>query len=156
MLVLGIDPGLCDTGWALLSSENYTQNSTWGSVRTSPKDDIEQRLAKLFTALQKIFSTTKPDMVALENTLVGRGKADSLKLASARSIVLLTAGLDKIPVKTHAPTHIKKAITGNGQATKRQIIFMVQQTLKTDARMNTHEADAVAVALTQVYSKPSF
>ncbi|MGB1229599.1 MAG: crossover junction endodeoxyribonuclease RuvC [Holosporaceae bacterium] len=154
--ILGIDPGLCYTGWALLPLKDTPQKTTWGCIATNAQQPLEKRLVSLFHQLQKIFEEKTPHLVAIEKTLVGRGKPDSLALASARSMSLLLTGLFNLPLFEYAPTHIKKIMTGNGHATKQQVVFMVQQALNTEKKLNSHEADAVAVALTQLYTNQNF
>lgn len=154
--ILGIDPGLCHTGWALLPLKDTPQKTTWGCIATNARQPLEQRLVSLFNQLQSVFKENKPHLVAIEKTLVGRGKPESLTLAGARSISLLVTGLFNLPLFEYAPTHIKKIMTGSGHATKQQVIFMVQQALNTEKKLNSHEADAVAVALTQLYTNQNF
>ena len=147
MRVLGLDPGLRKTGWAVVDNETGRLSArAWGVITPPPSLPLERRLSYLFEQLKECFQGHTPQAVALEKTLVGRGQYDSLKLAFARGVCLSVAGLFELPVHECAPTRIKKNITGYGRASKDQIAFMVKEQLSIKDDLSSDESDALAIA----------
>ena len=84
----------------------------------------------------------------VEDVFQGKNVQSALKLGHARGAILLAAALGEIPIAEYSPREIKKAVVGNGNATKEQVGFMVQQQLRLkDPPSPADAADGVAVAL---------
>ena len=147
MRVLGIDPGLRNTGWGVINVENnkieYVDD---GIIKTITNNCDGERLLFIFQKLEKIVKKFEPNIIGIERTFVGEGNLSSLKLGMARGVCLLVAAKTKIQIKELAPKLIKKSVTGSGNADKYQIKSMIKSLLgKTP--VNEDSADALAIAL---------
>jgi crossover junction endodeoxyribonuclease RuvC len=146
MRILGLDPGLRHTGWGVVSrAKEGVQAEDWGVISPPAGLPVEKRLAVLADGLDTLFGTYTVHAISLEKTLVGKGATSALSLAFAQGVCLLLAERHGIPLDMHHPTHLKKALTGNGHATKDTMRFFVQETLALP-HLNHHAADALALA----------
>lgn len=151
-VILGIDPGLQKTGWAVITSQsNQLSFVACGTIRPATKVPIAQRLGQLNHALQEVICSYAPQEAALEETFVNQNPASTLKLGQARGAILLSLALGGLPVAEYAPNRVKKALTGVGRAGKDQVGMMVS-TLLPFARAEIEAAgedarDALAVAI---------
>lgn len=152
-IVLGIDPGLQHTGWGILSCAlKNIHVSAWGVLSPKTTAPLPQRLLSLWTGLQNLLDVHKPTAIALEKSLLGKGVQTSLHLSFVVGMCYLIAGKNDLPVDVYAPTHIKKAMTGNGHADKHRMRFFTEQTLGC-AVNNHHSIDALAVAFLHITTK---
>ncbi len=153
MIVLGIDPGLIRTGWGVIENiDNRLRFIAVGTISPCKKDPMAQRLGHLYKECAKVIETYKPQSIAFEDTFVNANPASALKLGLARGALIATAGLyDAATVNFYAPNAIKKAVTGQGHADKIQVQIMVKHLLP-KAKITIHdEADALAIALCEVF-----
>ena len=145
---LGIDPGLNNTGWGIITKE---QNKLFfissGVIKIDSKLSIEKRLSLIFNELNKIITLYKPDECAIENIFVNNNNLSSLKLGYARATAILTIGLAQKSFFEYAPNLVKKATVGKGMASKEQVQYMVNIILPKAKVTNEHAADALAVAI---------
>ena len=146
--ILGIDPGLLHTGWAVIetagSERRYVAS---GVILPKPTDALPTRLAKIFNEVSQICETWKPDECAIEYTFVNKNPTSTLLLGHARASAMVAVGTHEIPVFEYEPNKIKKAITGAGHADKTQIDKMVKILLPAAQPKTADEADAIAIAL---------
>ncbi len=152
MKILGIDPGLTHTGWGIITKQgHHLKYVACGTVSTSPKASMTQRLMSLDEAMKRIVHDFQPTHAAMEETFVNVNSKSSLKLGQARGALLLSLAQTGLVVNEYAARLIKKTVVGTGAADKAQIGMMVQTLLPgcrehiADAR---HDAlDALAVAI---------
>ncbi len=150
MIILGIDPGLHITGYSILESNGHdTRVIEAGVIRTPVKDDFEKKLKEIYTETENIIAQFKPDYIAVEELYSHYAHPrTAIIMGHARGIVFLQAARNTIPVVSYAATRIKKSLTGNGRATKRQVQKMVTSMLNLkDDLYSADAADALAVAL---------
>ena len=148
MRILGLDPGLLKTGWGIVCIEgNRLQYVAHGVVVTPAEGSLASRLAHLFRALEFVLAQWVPDEAAVEETFVNKNPASTLKLGSARGVVLLVPALQGKPVYEYAANQIKKAVVGVGHASKEQVAHMVQILIPTAGLVKGDAADALAVAI---------
>ncbi len=146
--ILGIDPGLSNTGWAIINSEpSKIQYIASGTIRTNPKDEISQRLSEIYKAVLSVIKIHDPVEMAIEDSFVNSNPMSSLKLGQARAASILAAGNNEMKVFEYAPRLVKKAVVGSGKADKNQVIAMVKYLIPSVIVSNDHEADALAVAI---------
>ncbi len=156
MIVLGLDPGLRSTGWGtILIEENHLSYQDSGLIQTSDKLPFPERLAHLFQELTKIIHQQNPEEVAVEETFVNKNPESSLKLASARGVVLCAPAVLGLLVVTYAPNYIKKNLLGYGHADKNQVAWAVQEILKLKNPPKKDAADALGLAICHSYAKSS-
>jgi crossover junction endodeoxyribonuclease RuvC len=150
--IIGIDPGLRNTGWGILdlagAQLDYVAS---GVVRAKPEAALGERLRELHQGLTRIIAEFAPDEAAVEETFVNRDPQSALKLGQARGIALVVPALAGLPVAEYAANLIKKTVVGTGHAEKSQIAMMVKVLLPKCAKLSDFSADAadaLAVAIT--------
>lgn len=143
--VLGVDPGLAATGYAVVAAEGHGfRLLVEGAVRTGAHDPLPVRLAHIHHALAQIVAAWDPWAVALEEVYLGRNAPSAMYTAQVTGVVLLLA--QGRAVFRYAPREVKRWICGNGNAPKEQMWRMVTHLL--GCRPNSHHAaDAAALAL---------
>ena len=146
--VLGIDPGLLHTGWAVIdtagSSRKYIAS---GVILPNPKMEMSQRLVTIFREVTKLCETFSPDECSIEITFVNKNPKTTLILGHARSAAIVAVANQNIPIFEYEPNVIKKALTGAGHADKSAVDKMVQILLPTANPKTADVADAIAIAL---------
>ena len=146
--ILGIDPGLLHTGWAVVdtagSSRKYIAS---GVILPKPKQEMSERLLTIFHELDALCKTFQPDECSIEIIFVNQNPKTTLLLGQARSAAIVAVANNGIPVFEYEPNKIKKALTGAGHADKSAIDKMVQILLPTAKPKSPDEADAIAIAL---------
>lgn len=147
--ILGIDPGLERTGWAVLKvNGNHLCYQGHGIIKTQVAQPITERLGLIFEGLKSAISQHQPDEIALEETFVNMNAASSLKLGYARGVIMLLPGLYGLPLHEYSANKIKKAVVGSGHADKSQIMRMVEILIKLPEIPKTFDIyDAFAVAI---------
>ncbi len=149
-LILGIDPGTAVTGYGVVAKEADGAVSLveCGVVRTSSGEALAVRIREIYEAVTTLIGRHTPSVVVVEDVFQGKNVQSALKLGHARGAILLAAALREIPIAEYSPREIKKAVVGNGNATKDQVGFMVQQQLRLKAPPSPADAaDGVAAAL---------
>lgn len=150
MLILGIDPGSRFTGYGLIDAAGSDESLVaYGVIRLDDTDAHPQRLKQIYAELEALIETHAPDALAVEMPVYGRNPQSMLKLGRAQAAAML-AGLNRdVPVAQYTPKEVKKSVTGNGNASKKQIRFMVKSILNLgrDDTVALDASDALAVAL---------
>jgi crossover junction endodeoxyribonuclease RuvC len=149
-LILGIDPGTAVTGYGVVAKEGGSAVSLveCGVVRTSAGEALAIRIREIYEEVTTLITRHNPSVMVVEDVFQGRNVQSALKLGHARGAILLAAALGEIPIVEYSPREIKKAVVGNGNATKDQVGFMVQQQLRLESPPSPADAaDGVAVAL---------
>ncbi|MEE1111310.1 MAG: crossover junction endodeoxyribonuclease RuvC [Alphaproteobacteria bacterium] len=146
--VLGIDPGLLHTGWAVVdtagSSRKYIAS---GVILPNPKWEMSQRLVYIYRELTKICETFEPNECSIEIIFVNKNPKTTLILGQARASAIIAVANQEIPVFEYEPNVIKKALTGAGHADKTAVDKMVKILLPNANPKTADEADAIAIAL---------
>ena len=152
--IIGIDPGLINTGWGLIEVEgNIIRHIDHGLIKIKTSDDIAVRLLNIYEALILILSKHMPDEASIEKTFVNKNPNSSLKLGHARGVILLALAKKKLTCFEYAPNQIKKSIVGRGHADKDQIATMVTMLLSKKIEGTSDVSDALAIAITHAYQK---
>ena len=149
-LILGIDPGTAITGYGVVALERGGAVSLveCGVVRTSANEALAVRIREIYEEITALIARHQPSVVVVEDLFQGKNVQSVLKLGHARGAILLAAALAEITIAEYTPREIKKAVVGNGNATKGQVGFMVQQRLRLKtAPTPSDAADGVAAAL---------
>lgn len=154
MRILGIDPGLNTSGYGLIDGEGLRIKLVEaGFIRTNPKNELESRLGQIHKAVDKIIKKFKPEIMILEKLYAHwRHPTTACKLGHVRGIICLAARQNDLGLNEYAATRIKKAIVGNGHASKLQMQRMIQGLLKLEALPKPPDiADALALAIAHSY-----
>ena len=154
--ILGIDPGLNITGFGIIDSDGH--NSSYvhsGNIRvrkTATETSMAERLGLIFQQLTEVISEYRPGEVAVEEVFVSRNVASALKLGHARGAAISAAVQLQVPVSEYSTRYVKKAIVGNGGASKEQVQHMVLRLLALRGVLQEDEADALAVSLCHAHT----
>lgn len=146
--VLGIDPGLLHTGWAVVDTVGQSRKYVASGV-ILPKTTLpmSERLVTIFREVTKICETFSPDECSIEIIFVNKNPKTTLILGQARSAAIVAVANNNIPVFEYEPNVIKKALTGAGHADKSAVDKMVKILLPVANPKTPDEADAIAIAL---------
>ena len=148
MRIIGLDPGLRNTGWGIIEVEaNRFRYVADGTVRPKVAQQLAWRLRDLHDGLAEAIAEFVPDEAAVEETFVNKNPKSTLKLGEARGVILLTPALAGLPVAEYAANKIKKAVVGVGHAAKEQVQMMVRRILPGCVFSSPDAADALAVAI---------
>ena len=148
MKILGIDPGLRNTGWGVILIEtDKVKYVNDGVISTKNNLNDGERLYIFFKKLEDIIVKFKPNIIGIEKTFVGEGNISSLKLGMARGVCLLVAAKTNISIRELAPKLVKKSVTGTGNADKQQVNSMIKILLGKKP-VNDDSSDALAIAIT--------
>lgn len=154
MIIVGIDPGTARVGWAAIQENGSKINVlSYACITTPVEKSPELRLLTIYEKLTKILTKYKPTHLALEDLFFTSNAKTIIPVGQARGVILLAAAQKHIPVISYSPPAIKRAITGDGRADKRQVTRMVMRILHLDTPPKPDDtADAIAIALTHAYS----
>lgn len=149
MRILGIDPGLNLTGFALLESDGNKKNLlNFGVIRTKAHTDKSLRLKEIYDDLKLIIADLHPEICSIEQLFFSTNVSTAMSVSEARGVVLLALVESGIPIHEYTPSQMKKALTGNGKADKKSIQKMVMLELKLKEIPKPDDAaDAVSLAL---------
>ena len=148
MLVLGVDPSSTSTGYGFVEySKRKARYVDCGCIRPR-EDEFEDRLVFIFDEMTRLIGEYAPDEGAIETTFFGKDATAAAKLGQARGALLIAMRKAGLPIAHYAPTMVKRSVTGNGQATKQQVQFMVARRLGLEEVPKPLDAsDALAIAL---------
>lgn len=146
MIILGIDPGSLRTGYGIIDSKHRVLG--FGVVAVS--GDHIVRIQSIYRAVTELVHQHKPDACAIEMPVYGQNPQAMLKLGRAQAAAMLAAFNQGLGVTQYTPKMIKRAVTGNGNASKQQVAYMVRSLLnfgKIGADLTHDASDALATAL---------
>ena len=149
MRVLGIDPGTMVTGFGVVDDIRGKLSSVgYGTIEGRRKDSFPDRLKMMFDGLNKAIEDYKPDHIAIESVFFGKSVKAAIKIGEARGVAILCAAIAKIPMFEYAPTEVKRAVVGLGNAQKVQVSKMVKVLLSLSEVPEKYDAtDALAIAI---------
>jgi crossover junction endodeoxyribonuclease RuvC len=150
-LILGIDPGLAGTGFALLSGSNLVLSCS--TLVTSPgRDGV--RLLAITKHLRDLLAANPPSEASLEELFIGRNTSSAIGVAQARGAILAVLEECGVPVFEYKPSQVKMVLTGYGNADKAQIARMLGAQVKVpEGRVDAHAMDAIAIAVCHARSR---
>ena len=147
MRIIGIDPGLRNTGWGIIEFKNnrliHIDN---GRISPPSISSVGERLLFLDKKLSVIVEKYNPNLSAIEQIFVGPGTGSSLKLGMARGVSILVLAQAGLQIKELPPKLVKKTVTGYGSASKDQIKSMIEKLLNIIPK-NEDSSDALAIAI---------
>ena len=149
ILVMGIDPGVANTGFGVVRLAGGQMTAVDGGVIEAPAGvPLETRLARIHAELETLISWHEPAAVALEDVYFGKNVRSAIAVGQARGVAMLAAAQRQIPCFDYTPQAVKMAVCGTGSAAKRQVQQMVGTLLGlARAPESDHTADALAVAI---------
>ncbi|OII14981.1 crossover junction endodeoxyribonuclease RuvC [Curtobacterium sp. MCBA15_009] len=148
--VLGVDPGLtrCGVGVVEVAPNRRARLVHVTVVRTPPDMPLEQRLLRIADGIAAEIDEHRPDAVAVERVFAQANVRTVMGTAQAAGLALHAAAARGLPVGLHTPSEVKAAVTGYGNADKRQVQTMIARVLGLDeAPKPADAADALALAV---------
>src|SRR5581483_969645 len=153
MIILGIDPGTLVTGYGAIAAGRGGMELRvieYGTIESKRIATLPLRLRAIFTRLSAVIDRVQPDELAIESAFYHKNVQSTLKLGHARGVAMLAGILKELPSAEYAPREIKRAVVGNGNASKDQVEYMVRALLKleeSDKKLpDAYDALAVAIA----------
>jgi len=158
-IILGLDPGLASLGYGAIScqivpgkqDENLVSLIDCGVIKTTPKQEMGQRLKTIYEDLHSVIEQVKPDLAVAEKLFFYK-MGNTILVAQARGVLTLVLAQCGVPLFEFTPAQIKKALTGRGNADKSEVQEAVARELELGYIPKPDDAaDALAVALTGWY-----
>ena len=152
-IILGFDPGIADTGFGVISKEGgQLKFIDTGSIQTSKTKELCVRLEEIYDSVIKLIKKYDPDIVSVEKLYFAKNVKTALDVGQARGVVVLAIQQRRKEFIEFTPLQIKQAVTGNGQAAKRQVGLMVKTILNLSAVPKPDDAaDALAAAIAAAF-----
>ncbi|WP_440710384.1 crossover junction endodeoxyribonuclease RuvC [Herbiconiux sp. YIM B11900] len=157
MRVLGIDPGLtrCGVGIVDVSATRKPVLVHVSVITTGTELALEERLLIVSRGIETLLDEHRPDTVAVERVFAQHNVRTVMGTAQVSGIALLAAARRSLPVGLHTPSEVKAAITGYGQADKKQVGAMVAKVLQlASVPKPADAADALALAICHAWRVP--
>jgi len=154
VLVLGVDPGTATTGYGVveqLGGKEYL--ITYGTIRTAADQPMEQRLLKIYQEFNVLIDEFQPEAVAIEELFHHKNAKTVITVAQSRGVLLMTAAARGLEIGEYTPLQVKQAVSGYGNADKKQVQIMVQKILRMEQVARPDDAaDALAIAICHIHS----
>ena len=154
MIVLGVDPGLNATGYGVMSvTGGQLRVLAAGEIRTPKGQPLATRLEQLHHELSDLITRYHPATMVIETVFTHhRYPSTAALMAHARGVACLAAQSHGLELAEYSPARMKKALTGNGNASKTQVARMVGQWLgRDDTALSADATDALALAIAHVH-----
>ena len=157
MVVMGIDPGVANTGFGVVRVAGGAMNAVDGGVIEAPAElEPAGRLARIHAALGELIAWHEPAAVAIEDLYFGKNVRSAIGVGQARGVAMLAAAERGIPCFDYTPQAVKMAVCGSGSAAKAQVQRMVGTLLNLPSPpASDHAADALAVAICHASHAPA-
>jgi crossover junction endodeoxyribonuclease RuvC len=150
--VLGVDPGLARLGLAVVDGDGRKTDLVWAdAVDTASGSEESERLRQLCVAVREAISVLRPSSMAVERVAWNKNHVSALSVARATGAIMVVAADAGLPVTEYGPNEVKIAVTGAGNADKRQVrdaLVRIHGLRQVPDQLDA--ADAVAVALTHM------
>ena len=155
MIILGVDPGTTRVGYGLIKKEGKKLSHLKSGLLKIKSTRYGSRLVELSRSFENLLKKHRPDVVALEQLYFMKNRKTALDVSQARGVLMLLVVKSGLKVRELAPSTIKKAVTGYGLASKKDVAKMVGYFLKINVEDKLDDVtDALAIAI--VASEPSW
>ncbi len=149
MKILGIDPGTRNLGYCLLELNSKKYTLIEAGILKFKKNILKEQILEMSAGIDAILDAHEIDEVAIEDIFYAHNPKTVLKLAQFRGALSFKILLSVGNYEEYTPLQVKKAITGNGKATKEQVAFMVRRLLHIKKEIKPYDiTDAMAIAIT--------
>ncbi len=152
-IILGIDPGTRIAGYGVIRIIGARIDLLqYGVLKLDKYSSHELKLKKIFDRITQLIEEFLPDEMAVEDPFYGKNPQSMLKLGRAQGVAMAAALNRNIPIVEYSPKTVKMSVTGNGNASKEQVAFMLESILKMPLQPEYLDAtDAVAIAICHHY-----
>lgn len=154
MRIIGIDPGYAIVGFGIIEYDKATFNTiAYGAITTPTDVPFERRLKILYDDFVEVLAKYKPEYMSIERLYFNTNHTTAIDVAQARGVIMLGAAQANIAIGEYTPLQIKLAVTGYGQAVKKQVQEMTKRLLKLPTIPKPDDtADALAIAICHAHS----
>ncbi|MEW6680109.1 MAG: crossover junction endodeoxyribonuclease RuvC [bacterium] len=153
MVILGIDPGIAQTGYGIIEENKGLRLIKAGIIKTDKKMPKEKRLLFLYNGLLEIIKEFSPESCGIEDVFFFKNAKTAMGIGEAKGICILASAYSSLPIYDYTPLQIKQAITGFGRATKLQVQEMIKRLLGLSYIIKPDDAaDGVACAICHIQS----
>lgn len=152
-IILGVDPGTQIAGYGVICVVGQRiELLQYGVLKLNKYNSHELKLKKIFDRITQLIDEFLPDEMAIEDPFYGKNPQSMLKLGRAQGVAMAAALNRSIPIVEYSPKTVKMSVTGNGNASKEQVAYMLQSILKQPLEAEYFDAtDAVAIAICHHY-----
>jgi crossover junction endodeoxyribonuclease RuvC len=150
MVILGVDPGSRRTGYGVIErcGGELLRVCAVGVIAPPLRADLPERIWMIHQAIAAIVEEHRPEVMAVEDVFHAANARTAIVLGHVRGAILVAAARFGVAICAYPPARVKSALTGYGQADKRQVAHMVGIHLHLDASTRPADAtDALAVAI---------
>lgn len=157
MIILGIDPGLANTGWGVIErTRSSCRAIAYGCISTKAAEPLAQRLLAIHDGIRAVIVAYGPTECAVESVFFGTNAKSAFATGQARGVALLATADAALAIDEYSPVQIKSVVVGTGTADKHQVAYMVRTVLSLDHEPKPdHAADALAAAITHAHLRDS-
>jgi crossover junction endodeoxyribonuclease RuvC len=150
MRIISFDPGYERLGVAILEKENNKEVVVFSDcIHTNKKETSQKRIFHLGSEIETIFQKYKPGAAAIEGLFFTNNQKTAMRVAEVRGMLIFLSKKFNCEVFEYTPNQIKVAVTGNGRATKKDILIMVPRLVNfTKKGALDDEYDAIACGIT--------
>ncbi len=154
MIILGIDPGIAIVGYGVIEySGGKFRVIDYGAVTTPAHTPPEYRLATVYSDINTLIHTYKPDEMAIEELFFNTNQKTAILVAEARGVILLAAQQNNVKINEYTPLQVKQAVVGYGRAEKQQVQSMITTILGLKKVPKPDDtADALALAICDAHT----
>ncbi|MDP2233223.1 MAG: crossover junction endodeoxyribonuclease RuvC [Actinomycetota bacterium] len=149
MIILGIDPGLANTGWGVIETTGARHRCVaYGCITTLPAERTSDRLARIHDEILAVIDRYLPTECAVESVFFGTNAKSAFATGQARGVAILATSRSGLGLGEYSPVQIKGAVVGTGTADKAQVAYMMRVLLRLpQVPAPDHAADALAAAV---------
>lgn len=152
-IIIGVDPGTQVMGYGVILVKNaQIELIQYGVIKLNKYTTHELKLKKIFERITQLIEEYLPDEMAIEDPFYGKNAQSMLKLGRAQGVAMAAALARDIPIVEYSPKKVKQSVTGNGNATKEQVAYMLENILKMELSREFLDAtDGIAIAICHHY-----
>ena len=152
MIIIGIDPGLVKTGYGIISiNDDKPELIDFGIISPNLSESVPNRIFTIFSDVQELITEFSPSVFSIEDIFYSRNFKSAMLLGQARGAAVLAAAKYKIPIFEYSAKKVKQSVTGNGNADKTQVQYMIMKILNIKNKsMPLDASDALGIALCHI------
>lgn len=152
-IILGVDPGTQVMGYGVIQvTGQQIKLVQYGVIKLSKYTTHELKLKKIFERMIQVIDEYLPDEMAVEDPFYGKNAQSMLKLGRAQGVAMAAALSRDIPIVEYSPKKVKQSVTGNGNASKEQVAYMLENILQVELSREFMDAtDGIAIAICHHY-----
>jgi crossover junction endodeoxyribonuclease RuvC len=151
MKILGIDPGSRNLGYCIINFDGKIFSLVEAGLLKMKEKDLQAQMVEMVEGIDLILKTHTVDEVAIEDIFFAYNPKSVIKLAQFRGALCLKVLQEIGYFHEYTALQVKKAVTGNGKATKEQVAFMVKRLFGIKKEIKPLDiTDAMAIAITHL------